>query len=441
VFTLVLCGGRCARSAEPDYVAHQSRRYRGFAGHTPPRARPEFDRGAVAGSFALPAITLHLKRSDAQQASLDQLLAGRQDPASPNYHKWLTPEQYAGRFGVSSTDIDQIKAWLESEGLSVKAVARSRTWLTFSGTAVQVNTAFKTRIDRFDVNGASHFANAIDPSIPAALAGIPPNGSVSSKNLGFATLPAPKTVVFEFGGVDASGRTWSQQFSVPFTGVQTALAVAGASNAASGDQSYAPGMIVSLYGTGLGDFAQSAATLPLPGFLAGFEALVNGVPAPLYYVSPNQVNLQIPYETSPGPVTVDVYNPYADITYNIRVTAAAPGIFSAGGFISPPFASARAGQPSTLFLTGEGTVRPSLATGSSPSPGTLPSRLPRAILPVTLTVGGESASILFNGIPSGLVGVTQINFTVPADLAPGVYPVVVTVGGVASPPVNLTVAQ
>ena len=65
-------------------------------------------------------------------------------------------------------------------------------------------------------------------------------------------------------------------------------------------QSYAPGMLLSVYGTALGDFVQSAGAIPLPQYLAGFEASVNGVPTPLYYVSPNQVNIQIPYETPPG---------------------------------------------------------------------------------------------------------------------------------------------
>ena len=76
--------------------------------------------------------------------------------------------------------------------------------------------------------------------------------------------------------------------------------IGGASNAASGQQSYAPGMLLSVYGTALGNFVQSAGTIPLPQYLAGFEASVNGVTAPLYYVSPGQVNIQIPYETQPG---------------------------------------------------------------------------------------------------------------------------------------------
>ena len=84
-------------------------------------------------------------------------------------------------------------------------------------------------------------------------------------------------------------------------------------------------------------------------------------------------------------------------------------------------------------------MTPTLATGASP-PGYLPlSELPASRQPLTLTVGGEQATIVFDGIVSGLIGVTQVNFKISLDAQTGVQPVVVTVGGVSSAPVNLTV--
>ena len=65
-------------------------------------------------------------------------------------------------------------------------------------------------------------------------------------------------------------------------------------------------MIISIYGTQLGSSILGATAIPLPGFLAGFQAVVNGVTAPLYYVSPDQVNVQIPYETAAGSATSDI---------------------------------------------------------------------------------------------------------------------------------------
>ncbi len=266
-------------------------------------------------------------------------------------------------------------------------------------------------------------------------------GSLNSTGQVLTGLQVPTNVNFVFTGMDASGKTWTQTFTVPFAGPQTQLIVGGASNAASGEQSYAPGMILSVYGTVMGDFIQSAGTIPLPQFLAGFEASVNSVTAPLYYVSPDQVNIQIPYETEPGVTTLTVGNPYVNVNYNLKIVPAAPGIFMSNGFTAAPFSSAARGQITTLFITGEGQVSPSLADGTTPSSSTPTSRLPKPKLPVTLTVAGQNATIDFIGIPSGLVGVTQINYEVPANTPLGVQPVVVTVGTAASPPANLTVTE
>jgi uncharacterized protein (TIGR03437 family) len=266
-------------------------------------------------------------------------------------------------------------------------------------------------------------------------------GSLSSTNLVLTNLAVPTNVNFVFTGLDGSGKTWKQTFTVPFSGPQTQLIVGGASNAASGQQAYAPGMILSVYGTAMGDFIQSAGTIPLPQFLAGFEASVNNVTAPIYYVSPGQVNIQIPYETEPGITTLTVGNPYVNVNYNLKIVAAAPGIFMSNGFTAAPFSSAARGQITTLFITGEGQVSPSLTDGTTPSSSTPTTRLPKPKLPVSLTVGGQNATIDFIGIPSGLVGVTQINYEVPATTPLGVQPVIVTVGTVASQAANLTVTE
>jgi len=293
-----------------------------------------------------------------------------------------------------------------------------------------------TTLTGFTINGVSY-----DVATTFGTTTIAADSSVSSKGLGFATLNVPTNVVFGFSGVDASGKQWTQTLSIPFDGPQAQLVVGGASNAASGQQSYAPGMLLSVYGTALGQFVQSAGTIPLPQYLAGFEALVNGVTASLYYVSPDQVNIQIPYETQPGSTTLTVGNPYINVNYTLQIVAAAPGIFMTNGFVSAPFSSAARGSTTTLFITGDGQVTPTLADGASPASGTPTSRLPQSKLPVTVTVAGQPATIAFHGIPVGLVGVTQINYVVSANTPVGVQPVVVTVGGVASQTAKLTVTN
>jgi uncharacterized protein (TIGR03437 family) len=138
-------------------------------GSVHPKARPENDRGPVSPSLELPFITLSLKPTPAQQADLDRLLAEQQDPASPNHRKWLTPEQYADRFGASQSDIAQIVSWLEGQGLTVITTARGRNFVVFKGTAGQVEAALHVEIHNFLVDGEMHFANSTEPWVPAAI--------------------------------------------------------------------------------------------------------------------------------------------------------------------------------------------------------------------------------------------------------------------------------
>jgi subtilase family serine protease len=137
--------------------------------HVNPRAQSQYDQGPVEASFKMGYITMMFKPSAEQQADLTQFLAEQQDPHSPNYHQWLTPEQYANRFGMSAADIHKITSWLRSEGFGIVQVARGHDWIAFRGTAAQVQSTFRTEIHRYKVDGEMHFANASNPSIPKAL--------------------------------------------------------------------------------------------------------------------------------------------------------------------------------------------------------------------------------------------------------------------------------
>jgi uncharacterized protein (TIGR03437 family) len=135
-------------------------------------AAPEFDRGAVDPGMRLNYVTVFTKRTPTQQADLDGLLSDQQNPSSPLFHKWLTPEEFADRFGLSANDQTKIAAWLRSEGFTIRTIARGRSWIAFSGTAEQVSKTLHTEIHRFDVKGVSHFANSTNPSVPEALADV-----------------------------------------------------------------------------------------------------------------------------------------------------------------------------------------------------------------------------------------------------------------------------
>ena len=106
-----------------------------------------------------------------------------------------------------------------------------------------------------------------------------------------------------------------------------------------------------------------------------------------------------------------------------------------------PSASAKPGDTLQLFLTGDGDLSPTLPTGNTPSPATPLNNLPQPRQPVTVTVGGLPATTQFIGVPSGLAGVTQINFVIPQDAAPGPQQVIVSVGGARSQDALLTITQ
>ncbi len=140
-----------------------------LSGHIHPQGTAANDRGRVAASLQLSYVTLTFTRSASQAADLQKLLADQQNPGSASYHRWLTPEEYADRFGVSPADLARITSWLRSEGLTIANVARGRSWIAVNGSAGQVEAAFQTELHQYLVDGKTHFANATEPSVPAAI--------------------------------------------------------------------------------------------------------------------------------------------------------------------------------------------------------------------------------------------------------------------------------
>jgi len=175
VISLFLFAGlHPSATAQSDRIAASIDRQQSVIvpGSVHPRAQLQHDLGAVEASMPLPYITLLTKPSPQQQADLDRLLAEQQDPTSRRYHKWLTPEQYAGRFGLSRNDIEKLAVWLRSEGFTIVTVARGHDWIAFSGSAALVESAFHSPIHYYYVDDELHFANATEVSLPASLAGI-----------------------------------------------------------------------------------------------------------------------------------------------------------------------------------------------------------------------------------------------------------------------------
>jgi len=122
-------------------------------GNVHPSARPEFDQGAVEDSHPMSRMLLLLQRSPEQEAALQQFMAEQQVKDSPNFHKWLTPQQFGAQFGPADADIQTVTNWLAQQGFRGVKVSAGRATIEFSGTVGQVRNAFHTDIHRYVVNG------------------------------------------------------------------------------------------------------------------------------------------------------------------------------------------------------------------------------------------------------------------------------------------------
>ena len=171
---LILCGVCIAANGQvsrPAAVLGETQLVT-LTGNIHPLARAEYDMGPVDAETRLDRMILELQPSAMQQAKLDLLVEEQQDAASPLYHQWLKPAEYGARFGASVSQLQQITAWLTAHGFAIDEIAANNRLIVFSGTAAQVEETFHTTIHRYNVDGEEHIANAGNPQIPAALAGV-----------------------------------------------------------------------------------------------------------------------------------------------------------------------------------------------------------------------------------------------------------------------------
>jgi subtilase family serine protease len=140
-------------------------------GQVHPWARAQFDRGAAPENLS-GRMLLVLKRAPEQESALQALLASQQDPKSPNYHKWLTPEDFGKRFGVADSDVQTVTSYLSSQGMSVGRVYGSRMAVEVGATAGQIRSTFQTEIHAYSVAGKTYYSNNSAPKIPSALHGV-----------------------------------------------------------------------------------------------------------------------------------------------------------------------------------------------------------------------------------------------------------------------------
>jgi uncharacterized protein (TIGR03437 family) len=317
---------------------------------------------------------------------------------------------------------------------NLRTIAPSEvTYLTATVTSADGSTP--TGSITFEANGTSLGSAALTGVGAMATATLAVNGG--ELPLGSATLTAL------YSG--SSNVTASVAMNVTASGSGGgAPAVTALVNPASYKTAVAPGGILTVFGSQLapaGSSPASAASLPLPVSLNGVAVLINGVAAPLYYASTGLLNVEIPYQTQPGPATLSINNNGSVTTQGLTVSATAPAIFTSTSGAIVPSATASRGQVAFLYITGAGTVSPVVSTGSAPSSSTPLADLPAPTQAATVTVGGAPATIQFIGITPGLAGVMQINFEVPTSIGTGSQQVIVSLGGVSSPAATLTISN
>jgi uncharacterized protein (TIGR03437 family) len=265
----------------------------------------------------------------------------------------------------------------------------------------------------------------------------------------FAALSSPLGVAIDGSGnvlIADSGNNRVRMLTLQTTPVPKLGALQGPSFATK----LSPGGLFTLYGDLLAPAGAAAqvTSAPWPRDMAGVAVTINGVLAPLYYVSQKQINGQIPFETATGTATAIVTSngsPSASISFT--VVPAEPDVLVQGGgtqaiavnqngTVNTPSNPAHPGDYEVLYLSGIGIPDHPVPTGAA-SPTAEP--LARSQYPYTITLKGTATQTFFLGYAPGYPALVQANFQIPANLTPGDVPLVVTVNGESSTATVLSV--
>jgi len=284
-----------------------------------------------------------------------------------------------------------------------------------------------------------------------------PASGTAPSTLTVTANPAGLAPGFYTGTVTVTGGTGvtnsPQRIAVTLTvGTVPKVADRGIKQGASfSDGTATAGTILSMFGTNLATGTQSASSLPLPTLMAGGQVKVNGNAAPLFYVSPTQINFQLPTEVTGTSVTVTPsLNSLDGTPVTVPLVASVPGLFSLssdgtgpGAILKSDFTVVSSSNPASrgsvilIYGTGFGATTPNVPSGQ-PAPGDPPGTAKLVATP-TVSIGGQSAQVIFAGLAPGFVGLFQLNVVVPTGTALGNVPVVVSIGGASSNTVTVAV--
>ncbi len=298
----------------------------------------------------------------------------------------------------------------------------------FRSTAAPVASGLQSTspgiIERLDLTDVSHTASLATSMVEAPLLGT----SSSAFTRTMAPLPNQSAIVnLSISGITVLPPNYDASVAPP--------KIKKVVNAADLTTSIAPGGLITLFGAQLSPVNMASSEMPLPTALANSCLTVNGLPMPILFVSPSQINAQMPFETI-GNVTLALRTPGGTSdNYNLLVQSNAPSVFHVpapdnttvptvfrnddGLLVTDSHPIHRKGNEAlVIYTTGLGVTTPSVASGM-PSPK---SPLAFALTAPTVTLGGVSVPVLYYGLAPGEVGVYQINVSIPGSVPKG-FPV------------------
>ncbi|HYM11468.1 MAG TPA: hypothetical protein VEU62_12090 [Bryobacterales bacterium] len=361
--------------------------------------------------------------------------------ATKNFSASATPDIFNGRYWIAELTFDGSTSSFSCAGGAVQALGNGR---------VLISERLKEdlpppHLDFSGINGYAINADSTGNLSPFVQQGV--NNMALGVSATVSGKAVPNTVVgAQIGIVSSPSFDYGIFFAVrapTLTGTGVFIDPSGVVNNASFAPSpspIAPGLITSLFGSGLATGTTVATTIPLQTTLGGVSVLVNGTPAPLFHVLPGQIDFETPYGITGNSVTVQVNNNGAmSNQITVPLAPANPGIFEYSDTVSPnrgivlhtdfslvtTQSPAKAGETVVIYLTGLGALNPAVTTGAA-NPSAAP--LATATDPnIQILFGGEVATqVQFIGGAPGFVGLNQINATIPlTTLGGGPVPVAI----------------
>ncbi len=417
--------------------------------------------------------------------SLANVSAARQDWQLTALDPWLSATRASGQVDARSSS--QVLFQVSAAGLQL-GTYRGRLRVTTAALGVIGNnqdilvelrvTTAPARIVMVSGNNASGGVGSTLPpltvqvldadgspvaAVPVTFAITSGGGSLSARTASsdasgrastLLTLPATP------GAIQVVAAAGSVSITFTVTAVQTiqpALQTGAAVNGATFNSAapVAPGSIVSIFGRNLAEASAAATAFPLPMLLAKTRVLLGPPSAEvalhLFYISPEQVNVLLPYELTPGIHLLTVENASArGNAIEIVVTPQAPGIFTLnssgrgpGVFLKPDGSvvmvsnPARRGSVVTLYATGLGAVDPPLATGAAAASA---EPFNRTVLAPIVRLDNQDAEVLYSGLAPGFAGLYQVNVRIPSVVSAATnVPLSLTIGGATSNTVTIPV--